>query len=144
MKLIERNGLRILVSDYGKRLYNEKIDMYTNRVYLGKNASPNDYREEIDPNAIPDLVVELDSVHTENDVQNDIMDTTMMALDEIFMIFEPLLAMVPITMSINEMEVKNPMVELYVVMIQRGLKELEDVPERYRDQVAALLEEIEN
>lgn len=144
MKLIERNGLRILVSDYGKRLYNEKIDMYTNRVYLGKNASPNDYREEIDPNASPDLVVELDSVHTENDVQNDIIDTTMMALDEIFMIFEPLLAMVPMTISIDETEVKNPMVELYVVMIQRGLKELEDVPERYRDQVAALLEEIEN
>lgn len=31
------------------------------------------------------------------------------------------------------------MVELYAVMIQRGLKTVEQVPARYRDQVKALL-----
>ena len=36
------------------------------------------------------------------------------------------------------------MVELYVAMIQKGLKELEDVPARYRKQVEALLKELEN
>ena len=35
------------------------------------------------------------------------------------------------------------MVELYTVMVQRGLKTIEEVPERYREQVRALLEEVE-
>ena len=35
------------------------------------------------------------------------------------------------------------MVELYVVMVQRKLKTLEQVPERYRKQVEELLEAVE-
>lgn len=37
----------------------------------------------------------------------------------------------------------NPMVELYVVMIQRGLKTIDQVPARYREQVRAILEAVE-
>lgn len=36
------------------------------------------------------------------------------------------------------------MVELYVVMVQRGLKTIDQVPARYRDQVKALLGLIED
>lgn len=35
------------------------------------------------------------------------------------------------------------MVELYVVMIQKGLKTIEEVPLRYREEVRQLLEELE-
>lgn len=35
------------------------------------------------------------------------------------------------------------MVELYVVLIQRGLRTLEQVPQRYRTKVEELLAEIE-
>lgn len=35
------------------------------------------------------------------------------------------------------------MVELYVVMIQRGLKTLEEIPARYRAKVEKLLGEVE-
>ena len=35
------------------------------------------------------------------------------------------------------------MVELYVVMVQRGLKTIEQVAARYREQVKAILEAIE-
>ena len=35
------------------------------------------------------------------------------------------------------------MVELYVVMVQRGLKTLEQVPARYREEVRRLLEIVE-
>ena len=35
------------------------------------------------------------------------------------------------------------MVELYVVMIQRGLKTIDQVPVRYREQVKAILEAVE-
>ena len=35
------------------------------------------------------------------------------------------------------------MVKLYIVMIQRGLKTIDQVPARYREQVRAILEAIE-
>ena len=35
------------------------------------------------------------------------------------------------------------MVELYVVMVQRGLRTIDHVPTRYREQVRALLESVE-
>ncbi len=35
------------------------------------------------------------------------------------------------------------MVELYVVMVQRGLKKVEEVPARYREDVKALLDAVE-
>ena len=35
------------------------------------------------------------------------------------------------------------MVELYVIMVQRGLKTIDQVPVRYREQVKAILEAIE-
>lgn len=35
------------------------------------------------------------------------------------------------------------MVELYVVMVQRGLRTIDQVPTRYREQVRALLEKVE-
>lgn len=35
------------------------------------------------------------------------------------------------------------MVELYAVMVQRGLRTIDQVPARYREQVRALLEQVE-
>ena len=35
------------------------------------------------------------------------------------------------------------MVELYVVMVQRGLRTIDQVPAKYREQVRALLEQVE-
>ena len=142
MRYEEKNGLRILTSEYGKLLYDEKSDTYYKRVFLGKFTSPDDYIEVVDPDASPNLVAELKNGEETNETQNFMIDTTMMALDEIFMLFEPLLAAVPMTMSLRG-EVVNPMVELYVVMIQRGLKTIEQVPERYRAQVQDLLDAIE-
>ena len=37
----------------------------------------------------------------------------------------------------------SKMVELYVVMIQRGLKTIDQVPVRYREQVRVILETVE-
>ena len=142
MRYVEENGLRILTSEYGKLLYDEKTDTYYKRVFLGKFASPDDYTEVVDPDASPNLVVELKNGEKTNETQDFMIDTTMMALDELFVIFEPLLAAVPMTTSLRREEA-NPMVELYVVMIQRGLKTIDQVPERYKAEVQVLLDIIE-
>lgn len=141
MRYKEQDGLRILTSEYGKLLYDEKSDVYSNQVFLGKYASVDDYIEVKDPNANVSILQEINYINNESENQLTLIDTTMLALDEIFTIFEPLLATIPMTMSLEE--VINPMVELYVVMVQRGLKTLEEIPARYRDQVAEVLEKVE-
>lgn len=37
----------------------------------------------------------------------------------------------------------SKIVELYAVMVQRGLRTIDQVPTRYREQVRALLEQVE-
>ena len=144
MKYIERNGLRILESDFGYLIHNKISDGYSNKVYLGKFATIDDY-EEVKNNDIDiELVKKVEDIDNTNSQQFEIIDTTMLALDEIFILVEPILMMMPMVMSTNNgKEVRNPMVELYVVMIQRGLKTIEQVPERYRAEVQALLNAIE-
>lgn len=74
------------------------------------------------------------------DTHDEIIDVNMLAIDELFTILEPLMVE---TYSMNEEMEVNPMVELYVVMVQRGLKTLEQVPARYREQVRQILEKVE-
>ena len=71
---------------------------------------------------------------------DELFDVNMLAIDELFTILEPLMVE---TYSLNEEMEVNQMVELYVVMVQRGLKTLEQVPARYREQVRQILEKVE-
>lgn len=45
MKLIERNGLRILTSDFGYLIRNKETDIYAEKFYLGINANIEDFEE---------------------------------------------------------------------------------------------------
>ena len=146
MRYVEKNGLRILESEFGYLIHNKTNDGYSEKVYLGKYASLDDFEEVEDINADKKLVQKVVNIENENNTQYEIIDMTMLALDEIFLLIEPILMMVPMTMSLNNeeiAEVRNPMVELYVVMIQRGLKTIDQVPARYREEVKAILEAIE-
>ena len=51
MKLIERNGLRILTSDFGYLIHNKETDIYAEKFYLGINANIEDF-EEVEDDAI--------------------------------------------------------------------------------------------
>lgn len=80
-----------------------------------------------------------------NNTQDILIDTTMMATDEVYTMLEPILEMIPMTMSIDE-EMKggsSKMVDMYVAMVQRGLKTIDQVPARYREEVARILSELE-
>jgi hypothetical protein len=167
MKLIERNGLRILESEFGYLIHNKLNDSYSTKVYLGKFTSLDDFEEVEDNECDKKLKEKINSIDNENQNQNTLIDTTLiaidevytiseaenmeqfellditlLAMDEIFILLEPLLDMSVMSLS-SRKEVRNPMVELYVAMIQRGLKTIEEVPARYRKQVQELLDEIE-
>lgn len=143
MKYEERNGLRILTSEFGYLIHNTQTDTYAEKVYLGKFASLDDFEEVEDENMDKKLFVKIQNIDNENMVQNETLDTTMLALDEMFVLFEPILMTTMSVLSVNKKEVRNPMVELYVVMIQRGLKTIDQVPARYREEVKAILDEVE-
>ena len=85
----------------------------------------------------------IEEIKSVNNVQDEIIDMTMLALDEMFEMFEPMLSSSIKSISLNNEEVRNPMVELYVVMIQRGLKTIDQIPARYREEVKAILDAVE-
>ena len=76
-----------------------------------------------------------------NNTQDILIDTTMMATDEVYTMLEPILEMMPQTMSLERSVSK--MVDMYVAMVQRGLKTIEQVPVRYREEVSRILTELE-
>ena len=101
--------------------------------------------EEID-NIIMEAITDSDEKH------EALTDVMLCAIDEVFMMLDPLISVseeVVMSMENSDQlgELLNKevskMVELYVVMVQRGLKTIEQVPTRYREQVKALLAEVE-
>lgn len=100
---------------------------------------------EID-NIIMEAITDSDEKH------EALTDVMLCAIDEVFMMLDPLISVseeVVMSMENSEQLSKllnkevNKMVELYVVMVQRGLKTIEQVPARYREQVRELLANVE-
>lgn len=100
---------------------------------------------EID-NIIMEAITDSDEKH------EALTDVMLCAIDEVFMMLDPLISVseeVVMSMEnskqLSELLNKevNKMVELYVVMVQRGLKTIEQVPARYREQVRELLANVE-
>ena len=91
---------------------------------------------------IPDTLEEkIEKLQEENKTQDILIDTTMLATDEIFTMIEPILEAIPQTLTLERSTSK--MVDMYVCMIQRGLKTIEQIPTRYREEVRRILEELE-
>lgn len=61
----------------------------------------------------------------ENKKQDELIDITLMATDQMYCLLEPLLA----SMYVED-EAVNPLVSMYAAMVQRGLKTISHIPER--------------
>ena len=73
MKLVERNGLRILMPTYGYILrHKESGNMYSGKIYLGINSSVDEY-EEIKDDALDErLILKLEEVDAKEESLNKI------------------------------------------------------------------------
>lgn len=89
--------------------------------------------------SLPAMEKNLNNVNDEQDMQNEIDNTTMLAVADIFEMLTPAIA----TSNINTKEGGNKMVELYVVLIMRGLKTIEQVPSSIRPQVEEMLKQVQ-
>ena len=94
---------------------------------------------ETPPQQSPTLEERVEQIEGVNTIQDELINVSLLATDEVFCMLEPLLS------SVNIINVKgvSRMVDMYVVMIQRGLKTIEDVPLRYREEVKRILEALE-
>ena len=122
-------------------IFTQCIDVQEKDLELWFEVHKDDLETPISQNE--EVKQSIEEIKSVNSIQDEIIDMTMLALDEVFELFEPMLSLSISSMSLNNKEVNNPMVELYVVMIQRGLKTIDQVPERYKADVQALLNEIE-
>ena len=89
----------------------------------------------------PTLEEQIAELEETNKTQDELINTTMLATDEMYMMIEPLLFEVVQTLSLERSVSK--MVDMYVAMVQRGLKTIEQVPARYREEVRELLAQLE-
>ena len=128
MQKIENNLFTTLLPDKGYKLVNKNTGKYYKKIILGKNDSVDNYTEEIDEKYINPEFIE----------QNELtIDLLLYTIDELYTSVEPLLAMVPMTIE-TENKVSK-LVNFYVLMIKRDLKTIEEVPERFREEVNKLL-----
>ena len=73
MKIEEKNGLRILHPNYGYLLKNKETgSIYTGKIYLGINASPDIYEEVRDENLSDSLFCSLVDIKAKEDSLNKI------------------------------------------------------------------------
>lgn len=98
----------------------------------------------------------MEAVTDSDEKHESLTDVVLLALDEMYQMLEPLQGLSTLNRSAKarvatqsatiQSNIKEGyvMVQLYAVMVQRGLKTIEQVPVRYRDQVKALLEAVED
>ena len=73
MKLIERNGLRVLIPTYGYILRNKELgDIYAGKIYLGVNSSVDEYEELRDDSIDESLFLKLEEVDAKEESLNKI------------------------------------------------------------------------
>lgn len=143
MVIINKEHFTILIADEGKKIMRKNNADYYEKVYLAKNDTIGNYVEVEDPDRISDieeLNIKVEEQAVINATQDIVIDTSLLAVDEMFTLVESLISE---TSTFTFRKGGDKMVDFYVVMIQRGLKTIDQIPERYREEVRAILEKLE-
>lgn len=138
MQIIESTFFTTIIPDKGYKIVNKNNGKFYKKVLLGPNDSVDNYGEVVDEKYINmDYVTELDKLKSTIEENELTIDLLLYSIDEMYTSVEPLLAMVPMTIE-TENKVSK-LVNFYVLMIKRDLKTIEEVPERFREEVNKLL-----
>ena len=120
------------LEDRSKSTYDGMVDILSSS-YLLMNSNEKLHEKT---NLIKE---ENEGIKETNEIQDDMIDTTMMATDEIFNMIEEMLPE-----AAKLIEGGSKMIDLYVAMIQRGLKTIDQIPTRYRAKVQEIIDALEN
>lgn len=143
MQVIENGLMRVIIPDKGYKLVNKNTGKQMGKVYLGRLDSVDNYAEVIDEKYVnTDYVVELSDLkedYNETKTKNEkAIDLILLTIDELYITFEPMLSEMPSTTDGSEQTVSK-FVLFYTEMVKRGLKDIEDVPERFKEAVRTLI-----
>ena len=117
--------------------YCYKEDEHGYTIYPASNYSKlldEDYRIKTDESRTKIFKLEDEQVQQNNEILVNMLANTEM--------FEMILGMMPVEINLNSKGV-NPMVEVYVTLIIKGVKSIEDVPVVLREQVIERLKQLE-
>ena len=147
---IKENGYEIYkdevlwISQYEPYIPNPSISYEENAIkHIEELNTPSIPNVDIE-NKISILTEENEKLKQEQEQQNEEILVNMLANTEMF---EIILGMIPMTLSIDEKNTKNSggssMIEVYVTLIIKGVKTIEDVPLVIREQVIERLKQLE-
>ena len=141
MQVIETKLVRVLIPDKGCVLVNKSTNTIHNKVYLGINDSPDNYTEIVDEeylNSLKEIENKVDNNQECNDLNIDVL---LLSIAKLYEMFEPFLGTIPMTLDMNELsnEKTNPLVIMYLHIVQRGLMDLDEIPNMFKDEVKKLL-----
>ena len=138
MQVIKSALFTTIIPDKGYKIVNKNNGKFYKKVLLGPNDSIDNYGEVVDEKYVNiDYVIEMDKLKSTIEQNELTIDLLLYTIDELYTSVEPLLAMVPLTIE-TENKV-SMLVNFYVLMIKRDLKTIEEVPERFREEVNKLL-----
>ncbi len=132
MQIIKKGNLTILLPENGYELINKNTGIRSDKVYMSKLDSADNYTEIIKDGYIAGLK----ELKNKNDIE---MLLIMETIDSLIVLLEPVLMSLPF--SIKETS-NNPIEKIavfYTEMVKRGLKDLEDVPLSLKELVSANL-----
>lgn len=146
MQIVETDLLRVLIPEVGYKLLNKTTNKQFGKVYLGKYDSIDNYVEVVDDDYVDvkytKEMVELKEQVMNNQSNNEFdLDVLLLSVAKVYEMVEPVLAMVPMTMSMDRNNVgkTNPIINMYVVIVKKGLMDIENIPESVREEVKNLL-----
>ena len=138
MQIIKSTFFTTIIPDKGYKIVNKNNGKFYKKVLLGPNDSIDNYGEVVDEKYINiEYVVEIDKLKSTIENNELTIDLLLYTIDELYTSVEPLLTIVPMTIE-TENKV-SMLVNFYVLMIKRDLKTIEEIPERFREEVNKLL-----
>lgn len=134
---IGKTNLRILEAKEGFKIFSSDNSKHLDKVYLSPYDSIDNYGVVyVNEKGQSVEVSEITKIKNNQNETQDMLDILFTAADEIFLMVDAIMGSV---MTLNEDSGLSPMGRFYAAMVERDLKDIEDVPVKYRKEVKEYL-----
>ena len=126
MKIVNKGALRILFPENGHELVNINSGIHSDKVYLGKLDTIDNYIEVMKDGFIESIA------DLKDKCDEDIL-LIMETIDSLLFLLEPVLVSMPYTLNSEEFNPFEKIINFYAKMIQKGYKDIDDVPASFKE-----------
>ena len=126
MQIIKKGQLSILIPEDGYELINKNTGVHSEKVYLAKADSMDNYIEVMKENYISGLV----NLKEKTDAELLLLIDT---IDGLISLLEPVIISMPFMIDESSNNPIEKIIRFYTEMIKKGYKDLEDIPGSFRE-----------